>query len=97
MHDFLWFPIGILCGIVVYHLGDSWTNKWTNKRDANRSTKVLYQDPSASSSACVRIVDITLTNNSYDPMGDVLSELDLERVQTILGKELHADMGGYMR
>lgn len=93
MHDFLWFPIGILGGTVVYYLG----NLWTKKKDSNRSAKVLYQDSSAGSSACVRIMDITLTNNSYDPMGDVLSELDLERVQTILGKELHADMGGYMQ
>ena len=89
MHDLLWFPIGVLGGTVVYYFG----NLWTKKKNANRSAKVLYQDSSASS----LIVDITPTNNSYDPMGDVLSELDLERVQTILGKELHADMGGYMR
>lgn len=93
MFDFLWFPIGVLGGIVVYFF---WNLRF-EKKAANRSTKAFHQDSHASSLACMRILDITPTNNSYDPMGDVLSELDSENVPTILGKELHADMGGYGR
>ena len=40
------------------------------------------------------ILDITITNNTYPPLLDVLNSLngDLKK----LGEELHADMRGYM-
>lgn len=92
MNDLMWFPIGALVGVVVYFL----LNLRATQKEASRSTKAFHQSSDAGSLACVQIVDITSTNNSYDPMGDVLSELDSEGVQTILGQELHAEMGGYM-
>jgi len=60
-----------------------------------RRRAVSAVDLSLSDSA--QIINITSTNNSYDPMGDVLASLDLPQVREILGDDLHADMGGYMQ
>lgn len=40
------------------------------------------------------ILNITITNNTYRPLLDVLSSLDSDLEK--LGEELHADMRGYM-
>lgn len=93
MFDLLLLPISFLCGLAVY----KYSERHAAPKTVIPAPRVLSCDPNASSLACVQIVDITSTNNSYDPMGDVLSELDLHRVQTILGKALHMDMGGYVQ
>lgn len=93
MLDLLLLPISFLGGLAAY--------KYSKRRADKKAVDALPKDssygPSASSLACVQIMDITSTNNSYDPMGDVLSELDLDGVETILGEALFADMEGYMQ
>lgn len=94
MYDFLWFPIGVLGGLAAYSV---WSRLQATQKEAPCSTKVSRKGPSANALASVRIIDITPTNNSYDPMGDVLSDLDIEGVQIILGKALRTDMEGYIK
>lgn len=93
MLDLLLLPISFLCGLAAY----KYSERHAVPKTVIQAPRILSCGSDASSLACVKIVDITSTNNSYDPMGDVLSELDLERVQTILGKALHMDMGGYVQ
>lgn len=99
MLDLLWIPISFLGVLSFYSL--------LKKRSGRRvivSPSAAYAPasalssltPDASASACVRILEITSTNNSYDPMGDVLASLELDQVPEILGGPLYASMEGYM-
>lgn len=81
MSDFIFFLASVAIVLLVYCY-----LRW-------RTVSAVDLAPSDSA----QIINITSTNNSYDPMGDVLASLDLPQVQEILGDDLHADMGGYMQ
>lgn len=93
MFDLLLLPISFLIGLAIY--------KYLEWRAAQKAVapapSAFERSLSADSQACTQIMNITSTNNSYDPMGDVLSELDMSEVSIILGKDLRADMEGYMQ
>ena len=92
MFELLLLPISFIVGLAAYR----YSEHRAAKKAVDPAPRVLGYSSNSSYHACMQIVDITPTNNSYDPMGDVLSELDLDGVQVILGKALHADMEGYM-
>lgn len=91
MFDFLWFPIAFFGGLAVYALFD-------RRLATKASSPAVPPAPlsGVSALASVRILAATSTNNSYDPMGDVLASLDLPEVQELLEGTLNADMEGYM-
>lgn len=88
MFDFLWFPIAFFGGLAVYALLD--------RRFAKKASSPAAPVSGVSALASVRILAATSTNNSYDPMGDVLASLDLPQVQELLEGTLSASMEGYM-
>ena len=90
----LMFPAMFLAGLAVYKYSEQRAAK---KMAAKLASETAGRISEADSQACVRMIEITSTNNSYDPIGDVLSELDMDGVQTLLGTPLHADMEGYMK
>lgn len=92
MFELLLLPISFFCGLVAYRGWEGHHPKTENFMSENPRRNL-----DASYRACTKIVDITSTNNSYDPMGDVLSDLDVNEVQVILGKALRADMEGYLQ
>lgn len=92
MNDFLWIPILLVGGLTVYLL----LHRQAAKRAA-AAPGPRVQTPGPDAVASVDIIGATFTNNSYPPMGDVLSELDKSKVKDILGDTLHADMAGYLQ
>ncbi len=93
MFDLLLIPVSFFCVFAVY--------KYSENRAAKKaialSSEVLDCGSESAHQVCVEIMDMTPTNNSYDPMRDALSDLDLDEVQTILGKALRTDIGRYMQ
>lgn len=45
---------------------------------------------------CEQIIASTPTNNSYEPIGDVLADLDMPNVKEILGGELQMSVEGIL-
>ncbi len=77
MFDLLLLPISFSVVLVFY--------KYLEKRKSKYSV-----DPSHDAS--MNIVRLTSTNNNYDSMNDILSELESD----VLGEPLYANMRGYM-
>ena len=92
MLDLLLLPISFFGGLVAYRV-------WEQHHQKVDISALRYHSRNVNtrSLACQEIISITSTNNSYDPMGDVLSELDMDGGQVILGEALYANMGGYMQ
>lgn len=90
MLDLLFLPGAFALGLAGY--------KYSERRAAQRAeaSETVARGAGAASEACVWMIEATSTNNSYDPMGDVLSELDMDGVEKLLGRPLRADMEGYM-
>lgn len=93
MRDLLWFPISFLGAVAAYTLFDRRSTK--EEFSSVRATSAM---PVSGDSALfsVQIMEATSTNNSYDPMGDVLASLDFPQVQELLEGKLNASMEGYM-
>ncbi len=91
MFSLFLFPASFLCVLLLY----SFQERDTSKEVVSPSQEIQNSGPNASFLACLQIIGATSTNNNYDPIKDVLSELDQESVQYILGTPLHADMAGY--
>lgn len=92
MLNLLWIPasLGAVLGSYAY----------LRRRDPAKRPELPASGqpvPSASARACVALMDIITTNNSYDPMGYVLASLTFPQVRKLLGDELRADMGDYMQ
>jgi len=87
MLEFLFLPASFLGGLACYSS--------LEKRAARKAA--VKSAPHANAKASVQIMDITSTNNRYAPITDVLSDLDLPRVQQILGEPLRTDTEGYMQ
>ena len=85
------FPVSFLCVLLLYGF---WGRR-AAKAVVPSPHEIQSSGPDASSSACLQIIDSTPTNGNYDPMKDILSELDQKGIQVILGTPLHADMAGY--
>lgn len=92
MFELLLLPISFFCGLATYK---GWEGR--HPKTENFVSEIPRRNPNVSSIACTRIVGITSTNNSYDPMGDVLSDLDVDEVRILLGKALRTDMEGYVQ
>lgn len=93
MLDLLWLPVSF-CAVLVLYKYLAWRSTRNAKHTSQDSPSHIS---SANFFASNRIIGITSTNNSYDPLGDVLSELDSTHVQDILGEPLQANMEGYMK
>lgn len=92
MLNLLWIPasLGAVLGSYAY----------IRRRNSVKTSEHTAGDrpvPNPVTRACVDIVDIITTNNSYDPMGYVLASLTFPQVRKLLGEELRANMGGYMQ
>lgn len=87
MLDLLWIPISFFGALALYLL--------FLRRFSDRTNKAIDHDHGFA--VGLSFMDVITTNNSYDPMGDVLSELDRDEVQSILGGPLNVSMRGYMQ
>lgn len=91
MSDFFWVLGCFLIVLAAYsHI------RRQSTKEAEEETPADIVSPTASALACVQIVDIITTNNSYNPMGYVLASLTFPQVHELLGGELRADMKGYI-
>lgn len=90
MSDFFWIFGSFLMVLGVY----SSIRRRNSESSAEDSSSAPVPDGDAY--ACVGIMGLVSTNNSYDPMGLVLASLHRPQVSTLLEEDLKADIGGYM-
>lgn len=91
MSELLWFPAGILIVLGIMVL----LNLFHPAKDIESSQQRITYDEQRIF-ACFQIIASTPTNNNYDPIGDVLADLDSEIFKTILGANIQASMEDFL-
>ena len=59
--------------------------------------EIVSRNPDVEFLFSMQILNTTHTNNNCGSVNGIFSDLELEGVQSILGKSLQADMAGYMQ
>ncbi len=93
MLDFLLFPLSFGLILAVYMYAE-WRNA---QKSIPHFPEIVSRNPDVEFLFSMQILNTTHTNNNCGSVNGIFSDLELEGVQSILGKSLQADMAGYMQ